>query len=282
MAFTNQSADLTLSSQRIDLIKEELNTILNSPKDSLFKQIDKNFQNIKDLERSQMYGAAINILKKSLDMLDARIAKHESFNIDQMNNYLIKINNELAHCYAQVSEFRESVGYARATLNLDSGNVKAIYYLGTGLNKIGDPLGGYNTLKDVRRLTPPTDEHEYFTMINIELQKFERKMEEGSRKQLQLESSLVKEIPLTKLPPGLTPQPKKTPSGKESGSSALSNIGIFAGTAGVSGAASWFISKDYLNLSEKKSLMYSLGIGALVGGISLAIFGSFKKEKSNK
>lgn len=280
MTFTNQS-DLTLSAGRIDLIKEELNTILNSPKDTLFKEIDRNFERVNGLERSEMYGAAINILKKSLDMLDSRLFKHEGLDINQMNQYLIRCNNELAHCYAKVNEFKTSVEYARAALKFDSGNVKAIYYLGTGLNKIGDPFGGYETLKDVRRLTPPTDETEYFTLINIELDKFEKRLEEGAKKQLQIESPLIQDFASTKTTPEQFLK-KKVPLKKGTEPSVFSNIAIFAGTAGVSGAASWFVSKDYLKITEKKSLMYSLGIGALIGGISLALFGNFKKEKSDK
>lgn len=242
----------------------------------MFYEIERNLHRVKELERSRMYGAAINLLKKSLETLDARIARHDTnFDIREMNRLLIQCNAELAQCYYQVIDFRLSMQYARAALNLDPKNTQSIYYLGAGQNKTGDFLGGYNTLKEIKRFGLPADNDEYLILIESEIQKFEKKVEDGAKKaELGMVSPLVRDLPKS----SRTPMEDK----QDDASVALSNIGMFVGTGSLAGAASWMLSKNHFKLSEKKTFLYSLGIGALVGTASLAILGHFRKSSNKK
>ena len=268
---------MTLSSQRIDLIKEELKEVIDqSSRDPIFHEVEKNLYRCKELEKSRMYGAAINLLKKNLEILDARIARHDmAFDVHEMNNLLINCNAELAQCYYAVIDYRRSMQYARAALNLDSKNTQAIYYLGAGQNKTGDFLGGYNTLKEIKRLGLPADHDDYLILIESEIQKFEKKVEDGAKKaELGMISPVFKDLPKATR----TPMEDK----QDSASLALSNIGMFVGTTSLGTAASWVLCKNKFKLSEKKTLMYSLGLGALVGTATLALLGHFRKTGNNK
>jgi len=273
----NRSTEMTLSSQRIDLIKEELKEVIDqSSRDPIFHEIEKNLYRAKELEKSRMYGAAINLLKKNLEILDARIARHDmTFDVREMNSLLINCNAELAQCYHQVIDYRLSMQYARAALNLDSKNTQAIYYLGAAQNKTGDFLGGYNTLKEIKRLGLPAGHDDYLILIESEILKFEKKVEDGAKKaEMGMITPVFKDLPKTTR----TPMEDK----QDSASLALSNIGVFVGTSSLAGAASWMLSKNHFKLSEKKTFMYSVGIGALIGTASLALLGHFRKAGNNK
>jgi len=265
----NRSTELTLSAQRIDLIRDELKDVIeHTSQDHIFHDVEKSLFLVKDLQKSRMYGAAINILKKNLEVLDARIARHDSFDIKEMNRLLIECNAQLAHCYYQVMDHRLSIDYARAALNLDSKNTQAIYYLGSGLNKSGDILGGYSVLKEIKRFGIPAGHDEYLTMIESEIMKFEKKIEEGARKgEMGLISPVLQDLQLATAGKVDKKQPE---------TSALANIGVFAGTSGLAGAVSWMLSKDHFKLSERKAIAYSVGVGALVGTVSLGLMAHFR------
>ena len=266
------STDLTLTTHRIDLIREEIKgefrsaTPKPSTKSKAMQEAEKNLVVVQGLEKNKMYGAAINLLKRSLDSLDAQLANHYSIDIEEVNKLLIECNIHLAYCFCQIHEPRLSVEHSRAALNLDSRNIKAMYILGTSLMKSGDQLGGYSVLKEAKLVSAPgLDDEDYLKLIDIELKRYESRANKGVHTP---EPRML--LPALGTPIEATPVDTEGAK-KEIKSSMYSNLGYFITTAASSGVASWFISKNYLNYSEKKSLAVSIGVGALVGGMSLAI-----------
>src|SRR4051794_37005607 len=115
MLKATESVEKVLGDRCAFLIKD----VFKGCKDEVLLEIEKNLCIVKGLEKSNMYGAAINVLKKSIDILTTRYAKSHHFQNEVMNKYLIRCNTDLAYCYIQVNEFRLAIEYARTALSIN-------------------------------------------------------------------------------------------------------------------------------------------------------------------
>lgn len=253
----NQSTDLTLSAQRIDLIKEELREAQNQiiERDPLFRAVETDLKNVIGLEKLHLYGDAIKVLKKSLETLDARFINYQDFDISEMNKLLYECNVHLAYCYNQIHEFRYTIDHARAARQFNPNSTKALYLLGGALIKTGNFVEGYKILRESRRIPILPNADVYQNLVDMELKRHERRAQE-----------------VLKLEEDGTIGVNKDPS-------PVSAVGCFLGTAVASGALSWLLLRNKFEFSESKSWAYSIGAGTIIGGLSLLLMGHGPRSK---
>lgn len=217
----------------------------------------------------------------------------ESFNsqdqavLTEVNQRIRACTIELADCYNQTNNFEQSIKYARAVLNHDVHNIRAVYLLGIGLIRIGDLDEAHSLLREAKNFPVSSVDTLYSNLIDKELEKLDQIAESKSKTprassaeehQPLLNRNVtgsVDEVPEEKLEQGQEESQRKT-----KGSSAAE---YFLGSLISTSALSFAVAKYLFKFPTKKGVVSALVVGAVVGGVSLIVQSAIKKnEKKDK
>jgi len=208
--------------------------------------------------------------------------------LTEVNQRIRACTIELADCYNLTNNFEQSIKYARAVLNNDVHNIRAVYLLGIGLIRIGDLDEAHSLLRESKNFPVASVDTLYSNLIDKELEKLDQIAESKSKTPRATSAEeyqpllnrnatgSVDEVPEEKLEQGQEEGSQR----KTKGSSAAE---YFLGSLISTSALSFAVAKYLFKFPTKKGVLSAIVVGAVVGGVSLVVQSAIKKnEKKDK
>lgn len=307
----NKTTELTMNAQTPNPTVDETSSKQSQPvQKPLFHDVNSHLKLVTGLHEANMFAASINFLKKSLITLEEHTSKNQDKSLKAANELLVEVHTQLGWSYYMVNEAALSLSHTNKALGLDYKNARSMYLLAKNLLRCKEILQGYDLLKEAKDIAIASMDDEYYGHIDNEMKKYEKRVqrlkEEQVKKQAETTSTSAASSPgnspVTSLSTIIDKEEamenrktvkiekknveklvKKSEKDVNKGSSF--NAGMlycFAGTVLSSSVGSWLLMKNSGNVSEKTSVIYSLGIGAVVGGVCAFVLGRNKTQQPEK
>jgi len=224
---------------------------------------EESIQKAQALVKTANHQEAIKEFLNVIDTLNPEYFKDDKEGLQQANQKIVECTCEIAGSYHALNNHEQSGKYAKAALDFDAQNLRAIYYLGLSLVATGKTEEALTTFKQSKSVKNPKD-LEYLGKIQKEIEK----LEPTEAKETKKEEPAKKE------------EPKKTETpATEKKDEDMSGAAYFMGSLISSGLISFYVTK-LLKFPTQKGVITSIGVGVAVGALSLLVNGiSSKKNK---
>lgn len=249
------------------------------------RRAEEHIKSAKVLEEQGKHGEAVNLLQSAKDLLNPDFFQgSEQAILEEVNRQILDCTLEIATCYDHLSDFNQSVKYARAILKTSPGNIQAIYLLGIGLIRRGEMEEARVVLKEGKE-SGSSEDNKYLALINKELEKLDQIAESRTKvhQASPFEEDLVvnRQGSVTEKKQEKTEETEKKDKKESAGGS--SSTEYFLGSLVSSSVLSFVIAKYLLKFPTQRGIITSLVVGAVAGGVSLlAQRSSHKDDKSKK
>lgn len=229
--------------------------------------------------------------------------------LPQVNSIIMECTTQIAKCYAEMHDYTQCSKYASMVLERDPQNLRALYFLGKSQAVQEQYKEALDTLSNAKNVKSSLDV-EYLDKITKEVQKVEAILnrsagqnnsnlqkqwknigfddtdedEEGKEKdpfgELEDNQKKLNVTDAGKEDGGVDDEEGKKDENKKEDGDEMSQAGYFLGSVISTSAISMAVTKYFFKVPLRKSFTASIGMGILVGGVSLLV-NKLSKFKDN-
>jgi len=240
------------------------------------KEADEKIQKAHNSKSQNQNAEALSLFLSALDTINPDYFKDEKDHLPKVNQKIIDCSLEVAGCHVSQNNFTQSTKYAQTVLKSDPHNLRAIYYLGVSYSGTGKNPEALEVLKQSKNLKNAKDV-EYLEKIQREIEKLEAK--DSQDKEVAKSQNELKTIS----EPKRNEETKRDDKEEKKQSDDMSAPGYFIGSVVSTSIISLLATKYLFKMPLKQGLMTSLGIGVVIGGVSLFVNSlSGDKNKNHK